>query len=396
VGCAIAVIAPLVLAITLFFLFSLFTTGPGALSNKGGSDLAGSSISADRKSIIEETFDFAWDGYFKIAFPHDELKPVSEEAGFSRNDWGATAVDALGTAILMEKRDVVHTILEHVQTINFSKTDWSISVFETTIRYMGGMLSAYDLLTGPFSHLVVDPNLVRSLLHQSIALGEILSTAFLRGNALPHPRLTANAEAVQGDENSLAGVGTLVSAFKCILEPSPDPALQVLEWSRLSDLTGNKVFETLSRAAEGFLLIPMPKDSEALPGLVGTKINVETGLFADRKGGWGGSCDSFYEYLIKMYLYDPKTFGLYKDRWILAANSSMLHLASSPRGLPNVTFLGKFSGTRSLPESGHMECFAGGNFLLGGQILAEQRYTDFGLVSTIAQHERVSLALADI
>jgi mannosyl-oligosaccharide alpha-1,2-mannosidase len=131
----------------------------------------------------------------------------------------------------------------------------------------------------------------------------------------------------------------------------------------------------------------MPKKLEPLPGLVGTKIDVKTGLFADQSGGWGGSCDSFYEYLIKMYAYDPSTFAIYKDRWILAAESTMLHLASSPKGLPDITFLGKFSGSRSLPESGHMECFAGGNFLFGGRVLGAKKYTDFGLVSSDASSQ---------
>ena len=157
--------------------------------------------------------------------------------------------------------------------------------------------------------------------------------------------------------------------------------MQVLEWSRLSDLRGNKTFEDLSRSAEKHLLSPMPKEFEPFPGLVGTKLDVVTGWFKDTSGGWGGSGDSFYEYLIKMFLYDPKTFEHYKDRWVQAAESTMKHLASSPQGLPQITFLGKFADIRPIPESGHMECFAGGNFLLAGQLLGEQKYTDFGLVS---------------
>jgi mannosyl-oligosaccharide alpha-1,2-mannosidase len=156
---------------------------------------------------------------------------------------------------------------------------------------------------------------------------------------------------------------------------------KVLEWSHLSDLRHNPKFGNMSRAAETFLLDPKPKESEPLPGLIGTKLDVATGKFIDRAGGWGGSGDSFYEYLIKMFLYDPKTFGHYKDRWVLAADSTMAHLASSPEGMPNIVFLGKFAGYRSLPESGHMECFAGGNFLLAGQVLQQKKYTEFGLVS---------------
>jgi mannosyl-oligosaccharide alpha-1,2-mannosidase len=125
----------------------------------------------------------------------------------------------------------------------------------------------------------------------------------------------------------------------------------------------------------------MPEESEPLPGLVGTKLLVTDGTFSDRRGGWGGSGDSFYEYLLKMYLYDPSQFAQYRDRWVLAAESTMSHLASRPEDLPDtMLFVGKFANIRKIPESGHMECFAGGNFLLGGQILHDKKYIDFGLV----------------
>jgi hypothetical protein len=58
-----------------------------------------------------------------------------------RNGWGASAVDALSTAIIMEFEDIVDTILDHVATIDWRRTSTSVSVFETTIRYMGGLLS---------------------------------------------------------------------------------------------------------------------------------------------------------------------------------------------------------------------------------------------------------------
>jgi mannosyl-oligosaccharide alpha-1,2-mannosidase len=72
----------------------------------------------------------------------------------SRNGWGATAVDGLGTAILMEDQETVDQILDFIPTINFKKTSTTVDLFETTIRYLGGMLSAYDLLSGPMHHLV--------------------------------------------------------------------------------------------------------------------------------------------------------------------------------------------------------------------------------------------------
>lgn len=56
----------------------------------------------------------------------------------------------------MQNGTIVDEILAHVPEINFSVSydDEAVSLFETTIRYLGGMLSAYDLLKGPSSGLV--------------------------------------------------------------------------------------------------------------------------------------------------------------------------------------------------------------------------------------------------
>lgn len=71
-----------------------------------------------------------------------------------RNGWGASAADALSTAAIMELPDVVDQILEHLANVDFTKTTTSVSLFETTIRYLGGMISGYDLLKDEaLSHL---------------------------------------------------------------------------------------------------------------------------------------------------------------------------------------------------------------------------------------------------
>jgi mannosyl-oligosaccharide alpha-1,2-mannosidase len=51
-------------------------------------------------------------------------------------------VDALDTAIVMGLPDVVDTIMGFIPMINFNATFEGVSLFETTIRYLGGMLSS--------------------------------------------------------------------------------------------------------------------------------------------------------------------------------------------------------------------------------------------------------------
>lgn len=108
-----------------------------------------------RADAVKEAFQHAWDGYYKYAFPNDELHPVSNGFSNSRNGWGASAADAFSTALVMSKADIVNEILDYIPKINWSVSydNEQVSLFETTIRYLGGILSAYDFLTGPRAHL---------------------------------------------------------------------------------------------------------------------------------------------------------------------------------------------------------------------------------------------------
>ena len=80
----------------------------------------------------------------------------------NRNGWGASAVDALSTALIMDLPDVVDDALDHIAKIDYTETDSLVNLFETTIRYLAGMISAYDLLTGPCAHLASDVSPSRS------------------------------------------------------------------------------------------------------------------------------------------------------------------------------------------------------------------------------------------
>ncbi|CAD6506348.1 BgTH12-07274 [Blumeria graminis f. sp. triticale] len=323
-----------------------------------------------RANAVKEAFSHAWDGYYQYAAPNDELHPVTNNFSNSRNGWAASAVDALSTAILMQESEVVDQILSLVPTIDFDHTDTDVSLFETTIRYLGGLLSGYDLLSGPLSNLASNKTAVDQVLKQAIRLADNLAYAFDTPTGIPSNNLIfANKSTDGSTNNGLATAGTLV-----------------LEWTHLSDLTGNQTYAELSQKGESYLLNPKPATSEPWPGLVGYSINIQTGLFEDASGGWSGGTDSFYEYLIKMYAYDPSRFETYKDRWVLAADSSIAHLASHPSSRPDLTFMAEYMGTNLLFESQHLTCFDGGSFILGGLILKEQKYVDFGLELTNGCH----------
>ena len=85
---------------------------------------------------------------------------------------------------------------------------------------------------------------------------------------------------------------------------------------------------------------------------------IDNGTFIDARGGWGGGFDSFYEYLIKMYVYDPDRFEFYKDRWVLAADSSIKYLASHPTTRPELTFMSMFNGQDRFHYFGHCKHYS--------------------------------------
>ncbi|OMP86962.1 Mannosyl-oligosaccharide alpha-1,2-mannosidase 1B [Diplodia seriata] len=190
----------------------------------------------------------------------------------------------------MKDEQVVNQILEYIPTIDYTTTATEVSLFETTIRYLAGMLSAYDLLKGPLSDLASN----------SKVLADTLKYAFDTPSGVPFNNLWFTNQSNDGAQtNGLATVGTLV-----------------LEWTHLSDLLGDDEYAQLSQKAESYLLNPQPAYNEPWPGLVGSDIGIENGSFVDASGGWNGGTDSFYEYLIKMWMYDTDRFSEYKDRYV--------------------------------------------------------------------------------
>lgn len=122
------------------------------------------------------------------------------------------------------------------------------------------------------------------LLEQSVNLANNLSYAFDTPTGIPSNNLILSNRSNDGSTtNGLATIGTLV-----------------LEWTHLSDLTGNDTYAALTQRAEGYLLNPKPASAEPFPGLVGTDVSIANGSFVDAVGGWNGGDDSFYEYLIKV------------------------------------------------------------------------------------------------
>ena len=203
-----------------------------------------SEVAKQRAAAVKDAFEFAWHGYYKYAFPNDQLKPVNNTHDNPFAGWGASAADALSTSLVMEIPYIVNEIIRYIPTIDWSKSyqNEQVSLFETTIRYIGGLLSGYDLLSGPLAHLANNPDNIPSLLEQAQNLANNLSFAFDTPTGIPSNNLYLKHHRTDGsDTNGLATIGTLV-----------------LEWTHLSDLTGNDTYGELAQTGESYLLNPQP------------------------------------------------------------------------------------------------------------------------------------------
>jgi glycosyl hydrolase family 47 len=179
-------------------------------STAGSVDRAGAAWAAR----VREEFLHSWRAYERLAWGHDELKPVSK----TPHDWYGqslcmTPVDALDTMVLMglnEEAEKAKSLI--VERLSFDK-DISVKNFEITIRLLGGLLSGHQM-TG-------DPRLLRL----AEDLGTRLLPAFDSPTGMPYMYVNLKTGRVSGSKTNPAEIGTLV-----------------LEFGTLAKLTGKPVF----------------------------------------------------------------------------------------------------------------------------------------------------------
>jgi mannosyl-oligosaccharide alpha-1,2-mannosidase len=129
-----------------------------------------------RLATIKEAFEHAWTGYKSSAMGHDELEPVHGGYRDPFNGWGATLVDTLDTLWIMGLNKEFSIAVDEVKKIDFTTSAREdIPVFETAIRYLGGLLGAYDISGHKYT----------VLLDKAMELADILIGAFDTPNRMP-------------------------------------------------------------------------------------------------------------------------------------------------------------------------------------------------------------------
>uniref|UniRef100_A0A8C3A0V6 alpha-1,2-Mannosidase n=1 Tax=Cyclopterus lumpus TaxID=8103 RepID=A0A8C3A0V6_CYCLU len=245
-------------------------------------------------------FDHAYQNYMDHAYPADELMPLTCRGRVrglepSRGDvddalgkFSLTLIDTLDTLVLLNKTTEFEAAVRRVLSDVRLDNDIVVSVFETNIRVLGGLLGGHSMavmLKDKGEHMQWYQD---ELLHMAKDLGLRLLPAFNTSSGLPYPRVNLRF-GVRGPETR---TGTETDTCTACA------GTMILEFAALSRFTGDPVFEIHARRALDFLWEKRQRNSN----LVGTTINIHSGEWVRRDSGVGAGIDSYYEYLLKAYI----------------------------------------------------------------------------------------------
>lgn len=211
---------------------------------------------AERKlklKAVKDVAEHAWAGYKANAWMHDEVRPVSGSFKDPFCGWAATLVDALDTLWIMGMKDEFEDAVRAVGQIDFTtSTRRDIPLFETTIRYLGGLVSAYDISDAKYT----------TLLDKAVELAEVLISAFDTPNRMPmtyyHWMPTFSSQPHRAATKVvLAEIGSLS-----------------MEFTRLAQITKEpKYYDAVARITDAFYEWQNEPNGTLVPGLWPTFID---------------------------------------------------------------------------------------------------------------------------
>jgi mannosyl-oligosaccharide alpha-1,2-mannosidase len=221
----------------------------------------------------------------------------------------------------------------------------TMATFETGIRYLGGLIGAYDLSGDDI------------LLLRAIELGKILGRGFETTSGLLLARFDAGSKSPWffNGRVSLAEVGSMT-----------------LELTRLSQVTGDRwFFDRAQRAIDYIQNVVVP--ASGLAPLVPAAFDSNV---PDPFGGYytfGAMADSYYEYLIKQHQLIGGATDQFADMYAQAIDMAYKVLAVDLPYYPGrgmKTFSGfNHPGHGPTYDLEHLTCFAGGMLGLGARLL---------------------------
>ncbi|EEH22359.2 hypothetical protein PABG_04570 [Paracoccidioides brasiliensis Pb03] len=326
-----------------------------------------SALLARRQEEVKKVFQRGWTSYKQNAWLSDELAPMTGTSKDTFGGWGATLVDSLDTLWIMGLKAEFEEAVTAAVSIDFNPAKASletINVFETTIRYLGGFLSAYDLTECKDARL----------LDKAVELGDMIYASFDTPNRMPVTRWSPQ-KAVKGTNQYPAKEGIIAEV-----------ASSSMELTRLSQLTGDmRWFDAIQRITN---VLDKQQNKTKLPGLWPVGCSPLSADFTnDSTFNLGAMADSAYEYLPKMYalLGGTQAASQYGRLYRNAMDTAMQYLFFRPMVPDNADILisgetnAQDPSSASLDAEGqHLTCYLGGTLALGGRLLSNETHIEIG------------------
>merc|ERR1719431_735550 len=221
--------------------------------------------------------------------------------------------------------------------LDMNQMSGDVSVFETNIRYVGGLLTAYAF-TGD-----------EMFKQKAVHICDKLLPAFDTPTGIPYALVNMRAGSAK-NFGWASGGSSILSEFGTLH----------MEFAYLSDITGNTVYrKKVEKIRETISQVDRPKN------LYPNYLHPKTGKWGQQHTSVGALGDSFYEYLLKEWLRSGKRDSQAKKMFDEAAKDiEEMLIQKSPSGL---TYIAEWKYGRLEHKMDHLACFAGGMYGLAAE-----------------------------
>ena len=218
-------------------------------------------------SEVRAEMQWAWREYRKHAWGKDQIKPLSggfESFPLKDHHLGLSMIEALDTLYVMGLDDEFHDGVAWIKSNLDFDVDGEVSVFESAIRLVGGLLSAY--------HASADP----VLLAKARDLADRLLVSFAASPlGIPHRFVNLRTGALRDPITNPAETGSFIPEF-----------------GFLSRATGDDRYRAAAKRAQVAMF-----ERRSKIGLIPDAMDCMTGEWKSRRATIGPPSDSYYEYL---------------------------------------------------------------------------------------------------
>ncbi|PLW32840.1 hypothetical protein PCASD_13966 [Puccinia coronata f. sp. avenae] len=327
-----------------------------------------------RREWIIRAFSHSWEGYKKTAWGFDQTNPLSGRGQNTFSGWGANILDNLDTLLMMNMTLEYNYARTHVRALDWSSPISAQAIYNTTTgeihnsyaainilesgaRYLGALLSAYDLSGDKLMLLKADE------------LAQWLLPAFNTKTGVPLPTYELGTNPNEGatGETYLSEAGGLL-----------------LEFTRLAQITGKaQYFNAVDRASR-YLQGQSWNSTSRLGHLFPQKIQPDQP--AQMQGFYNMNAKSsvYYENLIKTALLLRGNSEGYQKSYSLSVDSIFEYLAENIK-VDNqgtqLSIIGEVHALSSkvgyIPKISQQSCSAAAMIGLGARLLQQDMALNF-------------------